>query len=104
MPIMSTEEIKIKNARDRIERQFWIDPQGKIYKFTGQFEEALEIVSLHYWIALEIFPDAEYPQDSLIKLGWIPRGLTVAKDYTKEPTQAQINTIDKLREEYQKGW
>lgn len=73
------------------ENEIWIDTYGKIYRWTGDKE--LEIISAHYEIAHELYPDAEHPQDVLMKLGWIKVSCINGITAFKEPTQSQLNTL-----------
>ena len=79
-----------------VDKQFWIDTYGKIYKYTGDL--SVYIVSFHSEIANELFPDVPNPGRYIEKLGWILVGSTVYSSpiITKKPTQSQINVLDQL--------
>lgn len=82
----------------RIENQYWIDRRGKIHKLSSN-TDLTDITSVHYEIARRIYPQVKYPEDVLSQLGWILVGSTiyhVAYISEKHPTQAQINTCDRL--------
>jgi len=82
---------------ERIDKQYYIDTYGKVVKIKNNQTD--EIVSIHYAIAKENFPELEYPEDFVMeKLGWIKIGSLGGPPVSikKEPTQAQINKLDIL--------
>ena len=90
-----------QSVKDRIQNEFWISPTGRIRRWTGTLKEADNWVSLHAGIASIIKPNVEDGKatDLLYKLGWIAMGSACyGNRIDKPPTQAQINTLDKL------GW
>lgn len=90
------------NWEDRYKKQYWIDRSGNCYFFKGSKEDAEEIVSIHYAIAADLFPEIKYPNDPEIyieKLGWIKMGSSVYNCpviYNKRPTLKQKNKLFKL--------
>lgn len=80
---------------DRINKQYFIDTDGKCYKYDGDDEE---IVSIHYEIAHRLFPNAKSPDDVLMNLGWVMVGSSCYHTpiIHKKPTQAQINKLYEL--------
>jgi hypothetical protein len=98
----------IDDMMDRVLRQFFIDRDGVIQRYTGSLKDR-DVVSMHYRIAADLFPDITYPQspdDHVCKiLGWVLIGSTV---YTtpicyKKPTAAQLKTLQDLGDWYIKG-
>lgn len=89
-------EIRVKFNTKRLEEQYWIDRRGKVYKYDGDLSE--EIVSFHSEIAAQIYPDAERPDDILLKLGWVKVGATGYERpiIDKKPTQAQLDRLERL--------
>ncbi len=87
-----------EHHENRRKEQFWIDRNGKSYKYKGK--DVDEIASLHGVIATDLYPDSNRPTDILMNLGWVMVGSTVysCPIIHKEPTQAQINALDKLGE------
>lgn len=76
--------------------QFFIDRNGKKITFNGNEEE---IISIHYAIAKQCFPDMEYPDDYVTKkLGWVLVGSSVysCPVIYRKPTEKQIKTLKKL--------
>lgn len=93
------DEANFEHNMERLDVQFWIDRQGKVHKYMGDMYD--EITSFHYEIAHTLFPDIKYPNspdDYLSKAGWVLVGSTVYNTpiIHKRPTQAQINTLDRL--------
>lgn len=84
------------NNSKRIKKEYFINPLGKVIKFKGDLYE--EYVSLHYEIAEECFPDMKNPEDYMMNTGWVLIGSSVYSHpiIHIEPTQAQLNTLDKL--------
>jgi len=82
---------------NRKKEQYFIDTNGKCHKFKGNAED---VVSIHYQIAIKLYPDTRRPDDILMNLGWILMGSSVysAPIIHKEPTQSQINKLDSLGE------
>ena len=70
----------------------WIDPSGKIYECPEG------VLSPHYAVAESLLPHHEYPDDALMKLGWVKVGSSVYSRpiIDRPPTQAQINTLSEL--------
>jgi hypothetical protein len=87
-----------KRHENRRKEQYWIDTVGKIHRYKGKDIE--DVVSIHGTIARELYPDSNRPTDVLMNLGWIMMGSTVYSHpiIHKEPTQSQINKLDKLNE------
>jgi hypothetical protein len=87
--------------RDRILHQFFIDRNGAIHRFLGSLKDP-DVISLHYRIAADLFPDIQYPDspdDHVVKkLGWILCGSTVYHSPItyKKPSAAQIKTLQTL--------
>ena len=82
-------------VQERIEKQYFIDRKGICHKWKGTAKESKEYTSLHYGIAEQLFPDMDYPDDYLMKEGWVMMGSSC---YTQPvmhcmPTQAQIDTL-----------
>lgn len=82
--------------KTRVEEQFWISRTGRILKYKGDLNK--EISSLHYEIAIKILPYSKNPEDLLLRQGCIKIGSYVGGvvKFEKQPSQAQINTMDKL--------
>jgi hypothetical protein len=82
---------------DRINKQFFIDRDGVIRRYTGSLKDS--VISMHYRIAADLFPDIQYPQspdDHVVqKLGWVLCGSTVYNTPItyKKPSAAQIKTL-----------
>lgn len=99
-------DAKCKMIKDRMgersKSEFWIDRSGFIHKLD--LEEWVkehpeqDIISFHYEIVRQKFP-AWKDEDIPNKLGWISYGIISGSKnrYEIEPTQAQINTLYKLR-------
>ena len=92
---------------DRVAKQFFIDRDGIIQKYTGDLKDT--VISMHYRIASDLFSDITYPQspDDHVteKLGWVLVGSSV---YTtpicyRRPTAAQLKTLQDLGDWYIKG-
>lgn len=82
---------------EMIKTQFFIDPYGKIIKWRWGVEEATDWVSLHAGICAKLFPEVKNGTDYVHNLGWIAIGSSAYGNRIKhEPTQAQINTLDRL--------
>ena len=79
-----------------VDRQFWIDRKGKVYKYKGDLAE--DIVSFHNEIAQQLYPDEKYPGDILYDMGWIIAGSKIypSTRIKGKPTQAQINKLHSL--------
>lgn len=90
-------EFNRKYNQERVDTQYFIDLKGKIHRYKGSIDE--DITSMHYRIAKQAFPELEYPEDHVKKLGWILVGSTVYHTpiIHKKPTQAQINTLYDLK-------
>ena len=96
---------EIKDIKERIKNEFFIDTNGKIIRWKGDIEEANDWASLHALISnyqvLAHIPDIKAGMrsgtDVLNNLGWIAMGSAAyGKLISRKPTQAQINTLDKL--------
>lgn len=86
----------INRNKIEVDKQFWVDTYGKIYKYTGDL--SINIVSFHSEIANELFPNIPNPSRYIENIGWILVGSTVydCPIISKSPTQSQINTLDRL--------
>ncbi len=83
----------------RINTQFFISPDGKVHKWKGKRKWLYECeILFHDAIARQLLPNAQEPKDALMKMGYCLVGSTVyhLPYCCKEPTQAQINTLDRL--------
>jgi len=82
--------------RERKRKEFWIDTNGKTHKLKGDLTK--EITSIHYQIAKSLFPELEYPDDHLMKLGWILVGSSVysCPIINAKPTRKQLNKLFEL--------
>ena len=91
-------------VKERVASEFWIDTEGKIKKWEGTLKEADDWASLHTLIATKILSRNKEVQagridgcDILHKKGWIAMGSACyGNRIDREPTQAQINTLDEL--------
>jgi hypothetical protein len=82
------EEINIP----RINKEYYIDRYGKVIKYKGSLSE--EIVSMHYRIAEQEFPNTPNPGDFVRKIGHILVGSVYQNPIIDiQPTQAQINKL-----------
>lgn len=96
--------LKDELTHERIRTEFWISPTGKIRRWAGTVTEASEWASLHSAIAQKILghiPEVASGMkdgcDILHKTGWIAMGSACyGNRIDREPTQAQINTLDEL--------
>ena len=96
--IFDMEEILmiIERNKERVDKEFFIDRRGKIQKYTGPLDE-YDIISMHYEIAHQHYPNVSQPKDLVTKkLGWVIIGPIYGVAIHKEPSQSQINTLDKL--------
>ena len=86
---------KLAEMETRRIKQYLIDREGKIHKYKGTEWKS----SLHDAIAGELFPGVPLPGDLVNKLGWVVVGNSkwVNPVCRKNLTQAQINTLDRLR-------
>jgi len=92
-------DIDKKMYTEMIEEQYFIDQYGKEIRWTWGPEEASDWVSLHAGICERLFPHIKSdPTDhALMRLGWIAMGSSVyGIQLYKTPTQAQLNTLDRL--------
>jgi len=88
------ETIKAQVARERIEHEFWVDRHGRVHRFHGTIEEAMNVCSMHYEIAHMIYPYAKFPDDVLSNLGWIAIGSApYGASITKHITTSQCSTL-----------
>lgn len=80
---------------ERIKKQYFIDPLGKVHKYKGNVQE---VISYHYLIGKQIFPEQIFPDDKLMELGWIMAGSSCYHRpiIHRKPTQAQLNKLDEL--------
>ena len=87
---------RLEYNTNRQKNEFFIDRYGKVIKYTGDLDR--DICSIHSEIASQIYPDAKYPSDVLMKRGWVMVGSSVYSTpiINIKPTQSQLNTIDKL--------
>ena len=76
-----------------VDAQFFIDRRGRIHKYKGDMME--ELISIHYEIADALFPGMGYPDDHLMKLGWVMVGSSVHSMpiIHKEASQSQLDTL-----------
>jgi len=82
-----------KDNLERQQKEFFIDRDGNIIRYTGDMYE--EIISMHNEIAAQVFPNDQYAEDKLMKLGYVMVGSTV---YTSpiieiKPSYKQIKTL-----------
>lgn len=95
---------QINWQKERLANQYWIDRGGKCHFFTGSEEDAEELISIHYAIAADLFPEIKYPNDPeayIEKLGWIKMGSSVYNCpiiINKNPTRKQKNKLFELGE------
>jgi hypothetical protein len=90
---------KSEYYQDNLERsnsQYYIDREGNVQKYKGDLNE--EIVSMHFRIAYDLFPESKDPEGILNRLGWIQVGSTVyhVPIIYRKPSQAQINKLFEL--------
>lgn len=89
-------ERRIARNLENIEKQFFIDRQGKIIKLdTTNFEIDDDYVSIHYEIANQVLPHAKDAKKQLMDWGWIMIGSSVysAPIIDKKPTELQVQTL-----------
>lgn len=86
----------VSSVVEDINQQYYIDTLGNEHKYLGCVTD--EIISMHFEIAKSIYPNIDYPDDKLMELGWIKIGCSAHHTpmIDIEPTQAQINKMDKL--------
>jgi len=90
------ERWEMQSTRDRVEKEYFIDPNGKIHKWKGSLRELYEWCSTHALIAHTITGmESGAAKDYLVKLNWIIVGSACGNflQIENEPTQAQINTL-----------
>lgn len=89
-------EMYIRQNKERIDVQFYIDRYGKVHKYCGPMD--VSIVSMHYEIASAVYPHSDRPTDILDRLGWVMVGSTVyhCPIISKKATNRQIRTLEKL--------
>lgn len=92
------QQMNLEMNSERVDNEFWIDRSGKVHKYKGDLSET--IISFHHEIAQVLFPQSTRPTDALFNLGWCAVGSVVYNIpiMHKEPSQAQLNTLDEL------GW
>ena len=80
----------------RVSKEFYIDRLGNVHKYKGSLKD--DIISMHYHIAHKLFPKLDYPDDHVMKLGWILCGSTVyhCPIIHIKPTVAQIQKLRDL--------
>jgi len=85
-----------KINKERLNKQYWISPEGKVHKYTGDMDSG--VTSFHSWIANSLYPNSNRPTDVLFKLGWVMVGSTVYGNPIchKKPTNKQIRKLIKL--------
>ena len=81
----------IEYIKARCKKEFLIDPLGKIHRYNKTDIKGSD--SIHHIIASKLLPDAEYPLDALIQLGWISIS-NINKWKYKRISQSQINTLE----------
>jgi len=78
----------------RTDKEFFIDCNGKIYKYHGT--DAENITSIHNAIAAELYPDIKHPVEFVMRKGWILVG-SVAYNGSllihKQPSQSQVDIL-----------
>lgn len=86
----------IETNTKRVKTQYFIDTYGKVQMYDGELNE--RITSIHYRIAVNLFPEIKDPDDYIMKIGWVMVGSTVYNTpiCKKIPTQSQINKLDQL--------
>ena len=96
MKELDENDLTLRRNKVIVDKQFWIDPYGKTHKYVGDL--SIDIISFHYEIAHNLFPDISNPCRYLENLGWILIGSTVYHSpiINKRPTQSQINSLDQL--------
>lgn len=87
------EKWEFELVKERIQKEYWINIDGKIIRYKGSLRNADNYPSLHYEIAEQLYPNIEDPDDYLYNLGWISMGSACGRKISKEPSQAQINTL-----------
>jgi hypothetical protein len=87
------DDLNVKYYKERLEKEFWIDRFGKVYKFKGELKD--HITSFHAEIAYDLFPGLRDSKTYLMDLGWVMVGSVVynCPIIHKKPTQSQINTL-----------
>lgn len=82
---------------ERIVNEFWIDRNGKSHYYSGTLEDAYQVCSFHFDIARSLYPEINYPDDVLTRLGWIAVGSGSYKEsINKYPTNRQCQALRKL--------
>ncbi len=83
----------LDDMKKRVDTQFFIDRRGRIHKYKGDMME--EVVSIHYKIADVLYPGMDYPDDHLMKLGWVMMGSSVYSTPIthKKVSQSQLDTL-----------
>lgn len=84
------DEYIMKRHAETAETEIWIDLDGKVHKneiYTP------DLVSHHAEYAKQLYPDMDFPEDYLMRLGWIRVSVISGICSGKEPTQAQLNTL-----------
>ena len=90
------EKYEYKLEKERVEKEYFIDTNGKIHKWKGSLKELHEYCSTHWLIASKIMGnESRNVDDCLFNLGWIKVGSACGNflQIKNEPTQAQINTL-----------
>jgi len=95
---MEKYEIECNRALNppRVEKEYWIDRRGRVLKYQGAIERTL--ISMHYEVAKEAFPELEYPKDHVMKKGWVMVGSTCygCPMVDRKPTASQLKTLTEL--------
>jgi len=91
-------QMHLDDMQDRVNKQFFIDRTGRIYKYNGNMMK--DVVSIHYEIAYKLFPNMDNPDDYLMKLGWVMVGSSVHSSPIthKKVSQSQLDTLFDLNQ------
>lgn len=89
-------ESELNRNEKRRDTEFLLDRYGKVHKYEGDLNKT--IISFHYEIAKNLYPDVPRADDYLRKLGWILVGSVVynCPICDRCPTQSQLNTLYRL--------
>jgi hypothetical protein len=93
----SDKEDTIRYNKERKATEFFIDRNGNVKRYKGKLSS--EIISMHYRIANELFPELKTPDDYVMELGWVMVGSSVynCPVIHKKPTDKQVKTLEKLK-------
>lgn len=89
------EKWEFKLIKERREKEYFISPEGKIYKWKGSLKKLNEYASTHYLLAENLCKkEIDDKVTYLYNIGWILVG-SVSRVYMirNAPTQAQLNTL-----------